>query len=1196
MQEVATENGWKERLASDPPVVETCEKVKEGTEQRRPVRTFDGPVTALSSWRDETCVTFCFCTGNQVFLHTESSGCGQPIFAPVFPPAERPRPIVALPAGAVITAVAHCRAWAVLGAGDRLFAVDLYQKTLHHLVVAPRGRIMAVTYDMAGTFLAVTSQNALFAVEDWQLTGATRNTAGASPVCIPGPPMGIVLAADAVVLSRGQYAVFSGSYGGVVSIWTAARLSSQSDPAGCAPSTMISQVAAHTSNCAALFSVRAVAAVPSGPAGDEVPRFAVATCSDDRSAAVFSAASLAGPWRCQARHQGRDFATTRVLGVDLVAVTPSDGDGESMALYYAAATEDGGVFVFSTGLSPSTPPLFVRRGLHGRRAVVGVSLVVSSSRQLLVASSGVDGSVVVSTVSSSAATCGSSVVDTWQPPRPSATATPSEICTSETPTQKGSVRCVFAEPSTGTTYFCLGTELYRSEVVSTGRPLVDNSPVLVASWTRDTEEAANPKALLPVALHVVSGDAAFIGTEGGHLIAVTLSTAPSHVILPVWAAHKKVLLLQSMRLRTDLMSTAPLIFQLVSAHATGGVLVTLVDLLPHSAGTSAAIVTRLCGLEGLMASSLSMWERIAVDSPIPGLEVAVGDKNGIVRSYTFMPGTDCGPETAARWTGRVFVSPIHTLHQFPVGSPSVSETELLMVTSDNASFAFVNVRLPVADAPVLCSFPLRFPLEATRVLAAGPGVCITLTGSSVSVYHSAPRDLLWTRTAEFHNVKARRLVHASVHGAAAYLTHCPDGRHVETFSSYCDASFDPSVMAPELSSHSSSRVVVKGPTTGKNINCAVVLRSSRMLVYGSEDSSISFGVLSGSCERAWPQMVAHGGHKSNILAICEVDTRAGSDSSLFVTVGGLSTVTLWHWSRGWQLRILDSLELRTGCPGASSGGPAAVFTDDVSEERVPRFLSVVAPTCNTLVIGSSDATLRILRICPAHDSGPEGAESIFLQLRLRQLGVSHVLLNPARPKPIFSLCAFETDGRASPDDVLLCAGDTNGVVYIARLRLRAVGRGEPEVHHHLVAQLRVEQSCVNAMTTVSRVNSAGSHLFATLHDSGALHLLSFTEAGAGGASSLQILSSVSTGLTAGRGVAWAPKPATGPSSEELIVVNEERLIHFSVGANSQLESLRASRVTVRCVSGLAVGGAHPVVVGHGAEEIVFPSELPMDVE
>ncbi|CCW69939.1 unnamed protein product [Phytomonas sp. Hart1] len=117
--------------------------------------------------------------------------------------------------------------------------------------------------------------------------------------------------------------------------------------------------------------------------------------------------------------------------------------------------------------------------------------------------------------------------------------------------------------------------------------------------------------------------------------------------------------------------------------------------------------------------------------------------------------------------------------------------------------------------------------------------------------------------------------------------------------------------------------------------------------------------------------------------------------------------------------------------------------------------------------------------------------------------------------------------------------------------------------------------------------------FAVLHDSGVVHLVHYSwnvhaeMANKGDdAHTLVSIATLSTGLTAGRGIVWA-------SCVYLFAANEESVMCIQVDETTSALALMAKkRVNVRCVSGFAVRRLTPVLFdvmlsGQGLEYVRF---------
>ncbi|KPA81602.1 hypothetical protein ABB37_03936 [Leptomonas pyrrhocoris] len=367
-----------------------------------------------------------------------------------------------------------------------------------------------------------------------------------------------------------------------------------------------------------------------------------------------------------------------------------------------------------------------------------------------------------------------------------------------------------------------------------------------------------------------------------------------------------------------------------------------------------------------------------------------------------------------------------------------------------------------------------------------------------------------------------------------------------------------------------------------------------------------------------------GAHHSNILAIA-VLPRTSTDSTngrlRFASVGGGAMVNLWSSDNTSNpLRLVDwwcgstpktasppletkerrSLkELERGVRGTSNGSSTSVrrITSSANfhktrvkqaqapsasvalTERISRFMCAAAWDTHTFAVGSSDGTMLFFRVQPTEtDSMENGTTSTSYEtLQLEWQGP----LNEERSKPIFCVTStvIETgvvqDSEHAEKSGLLVAGDTNGVVYVVST-----------VTHRVVTQLRLEQSSVNALSEIHAVSvdsmaaeAAGkthrTWRFAAVHDSGVVHLTQIEATFSPDTSlphntishaQLTVLSSASTGVTAGRGVCWTL------ASQPLVVVTEERITQFDPRELQRgvLAVLCERRVNVRCVSGAAV--------------------------
>lgn len=1169
---------------------------------------FDGPVTALCCSEEATSGekgVLVFGVGNQVYTSVRHTD------------AWDTRRHASLPCSAVITAVAHSREWIVAGAGDRLFVSRLLLDSSDSTSCGCRalpfglcGRVISLKYQR-GCFLAVTSRNALLAVAEGDLGDPShdegRLPAGAEVVhSVMGPAMALGLAADALLLADGTAVVFVGVYGGAVAVWSVAS------PLPCSSSDSSSVLAhgalhAHASRCSALFSIKAMLS--------ERGELLVATCSDDRSAAVFAAPSLKGPWRCLVRESGPHVSCTRVFDVSLsLPFSPTVTEDEvttpcERRLLLALASEDGSVVVRSL-LFPSpddqgrgeTAPgpftCFANHGIHGGRGAYRVALT-SLCGTAAVVSGGFDGAVTVSCFPR-----GHVAADVTLP-----VALVTGVDGNVRRMKKGSVRCVFAEARSRTSYYCVEGEVFTGGCPSPGgASCAPAAPKRLSSWQGGEADGSGANtALLPSALVGVGERLAFVGTDGGHLIVCTRRGAEDgrSTVLPVWLPQKKCL---AMKVVPDCVEDE--VYWVLSSHASRSVLLTRVTVARAGApvpSAAAVVVASLHGCDGLRVTSMELHL-----SPPRGDHVlaVTGDRGGCVAAFeasreALAAGGPCA--LPPQWARRVFHTPIHTASLDTVdrgGHTDAPFGPFLYVTSDDGAFAVVNRRvcLGPAAAHVLSPFPLRLPFEATRVLWFRPGWCVVQHGTSLLVYRSRPGDHVWARVAELADVRAPRLLHIECDAAASVVavTHCSDGRSVETV--FVGA-------AAEGGAPSRATVTLReGLCRGKDFNCTLALSGSEILLYGNEDSTLCLE----PCERAGAaaprrhaRMVVKGPHTSNLLAMAEMPLPAASEAHggrvRFVTVGGCATAAVWEWSEAHKLRVLSA---GTFAGDRDAGAPATPRDVDTADERTARFMSVAALTATSVVVGSSDASLRVIHL----REGGGGRDGVLFSLSEAS---SPLLPNPALPKPIVSLGVVASEPAGGR--VTLLAGDTNGYVYVVSSVCSHADRA-PRASLSVLRALKLEQSCVNVLTARAVTPSPsppGRFLMAAMHDSGNIALLQLLQRHSESADApffeIGVLAVWPTGLTAGRGIAWTRATRT-EDLFSLVAVNDERLMLYDVAPPDGLPQagplwrLRDwTRITVRCVSGLAAplpkglqercANETPrtiAVVGQGIEYIALP--------
>lgn len=467
-----------------------------------------------------------------------------------------------------------------------------------------------------------------------------------------------------------------------------------------------------------------------------------------------------------------------------------------------------------------------------------------------------------------------------------------------------------------------------------------------------------------------------------------------------------------------------------------------------------------------------------------------------------------------------------------------------------------------------------------------------------------------------------------------FFAHCSDGHTIEAFASFPD---QPVLSSAIERCVRTSLLHGGGLPGKDYNCVAYAPAPLRCLLMGNEDSSIVVHPLdvapacSGASVLASPssllcRFVAPvnlcGAHHSNILAMTAMPSDSASRGCLrFVSVGGGAMVNLWaadgsssplrllDWWCGGAPALRSSTQEEDNDEEGHSHSTAGKGTNNNNNgsrtsnasfqkkrakqavassscatvaltERIARFMCVTAWAAHTAAVGSSDGTLLFFSVgCKASEVNNHGTlGGSHEMLRLEWKGV----VNADTPKPVLCVTSAVLRPAAACDTAasgrlagLLVAGDTNGFVYVM-----------DSTTHRVVAQARLEQSSTNALSELqamaadSTEDEAGViHLrwrFAAIHDSGVVH---FAEAcvtllsDAISEARLTVLSSISTGVTAGRSVRWPL------ASQPLVAVTEERVTYF---APSQLQAgrlaiLHERRMNVRCVSGAVVVAEDPLL-------------------
>ncbi|KPI85028.1 hypothetical protein ABL78_5912 [Leptomonas seymouri] len=560
--------------------------------------------------------------------------------------------------------------------------------------------------------------------------------------------------------------------------------------------------------------------------------------------------------------------------------------------------------------------------------------------------------------------------------------------------------------------------------------------------------------------------------------------------------------------------------------------------------------------------------------------------------------------------------------------------------------------------------PLRLPFEISSTLAVSSQVSVVQFGTTVSVLYRIPGRTAWVLVDAYEDIRAPRLLTAricemsrptndeSATALAVFVAHCSDGHTVEQFSCF------PAQPQLQLSSGLCARTSLLhgGGLPGKDYNCVTYAPAPlHCLIMGNEDSSLVVYPLhippapdADSCEapsllrRVIAPINICGAHHSNILAIAVLPpmrTGKSSGNARFASVGGGAMINLWAADDASSpLRLVDWW---CGCVPKSIAPPYAVegkhpkagsetavtgeggSMDDVHRptsclmlqkrrmrralalpesvaltERIARFMCVTSWGAYALAVGSSDGMLLFFRIRPAEavtsegSTGPGSCETLQLQWQ--------GCLSRERAKPILCVTSTAIQSAVARSSVseeslgLLVAGDTNGFVYVV-----------DTIAHRVVAQLRLEQSSVNALSEIHAIPSdpgapdgavvtRHTWRFAAMHDSGVIHLVQIdasispdvalphntvTQA------QLTVLSSAATGVTAGRGVRWTL------ASQPLLAITEERITYFDPRELQRgvLAILCERRVSIRCVSGAVVV---PETGLHASEENSESATLP----
>ncbi|KEG09968.1 hypothetical protein DQ04_04371040 [Trypanosoma grayi] len=1143
----------------------------------------DAPVAAIAGGAQWLCLA----VGNRVLAVDARSPASSVSVVGDDPGAHRNGEmwlVAELPDGAVISTLeqhvtvgAEAAVVVVIGSGDRVYAASLLHKvqqsvTLVHPAFEDSARILQIRSLGPGAgVLVLTAFNSAFLFPDESLAVAhvaTPITLSVVRYVVDG--LGIALAADAVAeVGSGSIAVFAGTYAGAISAWRVPAAAAAADftkkqqrrqggqpvvSGGTLP--VLSCIKAHRPGCA-VFAVKALT-VRRGGTTDSVC-FCVATCSDDRSASLYVATAVAGglaegmAWVCCWRGSGASFARRRVFDVSLHLTSGDDDDDPALLL--AAGGEDGTVHALSfraqdlavaarTAAGEVVAPvtLLHRSSQHDGRGVYKVALLSAvNSTAAAVVSCGFDG----------AAHC------TPLPPQRPRTAT----LVWRDMKRRRHVRGVACDEQ-GALLACTEDELIiaplDAQLEEEGEQQQQQQRIPLP-----TAEAGSAKRELPSCISAVAFQPrrpliALVGTTCGNVYGVPYSAAAttreqkdvveeeeekvhSNVAVLLCGASptsssSKVLLLRGVYWNEHLL--------LASVHADRSLVVSAVRCLEES-----PVVWMAASCPGVHTTALSMCVVVtAGGGELPLLCIFVGDDEGGL-SIHLTDLTRRHEATTLPHHERLFQHAVASVQMEATPPLSVSARRVTAVSVEGEWRVFLldTAARRVDIRPVSC--PLRLPWRISSVLACSSTVAVTLFGNDVSVHARRSCCFSWQQVAQYHGVKAPRLLSATIPTAtagagdlSAFVCHCSDGARAEWHA---------------CSSANGTRVLHGGATIGREYNTALFLPSPvSCFLCGSENSMITAMSLQSTATRGTDLPLTFSGpHDSNILAmaLCGSSSSSRKDTVRFVTAGGLATLALWEWSARHSWSVVAHVSQPQQQQKQNSAG------EGTDSRGVPRFLSVCV-TCEDIVVGSSDGALKVFALTDT--------------LALRR----EMLLCPSVPKPVTAVVTL------SAADRLVVAGDTNGVVAVCDVASGAV------LSHHSWAK-----AAVNALAVGLRLqDAAGMWRVLAAMDSGDVVLLHV------GVAAVDVVCMLRVGLTAARGVSWLH----APQEDVAVAVNDERLVYLrahdastaaaaAAAAAAEAETVDTAeplcvtghrRVNVRGISGLAVASATAcMVVGQGVE-------------
>ncbi|RNF06592.1 hypothetical protein TraAM80_03862 [Trypanosoma rangeli] len=1152
------------------------------------------PVTAVSIGLQR----ICFAIGNRVLEGDADVGSSSDF-----------QVAAELPHGAVITALEQHAVSdltgaldiiLLIGSGDSVFVANSSSQEgrsggshLSQFVLDDMARVLRLrSLGQGGGALAVTAMNSAYLIREETLCSVHTSATPPLLVRYAVTGLGVALAADAVVVrDDAAMAVFTGTYAGSIAVWrvppAGTRGRNNEEETGITHGAVnpISWIIAHRPGCA-VFAVK-VTILRDIAASDHV-RFCVATCSDDRTATLYVSNSVPAfssmmegmRWKCCWRGVGASFSRRRVFDVSLLLIAEHGG-----MLLLATGGEDGSVQVFgfpsqeliraTTTLTspteaaegevaPVAPVRLLHRGhQHDGRGVYKVALLRNpASDATAVVSCGFDGAVHHTPVSPCPGRSAMIVLRNVQPRR--------------------HVRGVLCD-NEGSFLACTEDELIVFLQGATAKE--QRLPIPITGTKKE----------LPSCLSVAVGSCwrrrqqyllTLLGTTGGKVYGMWYSSTGAQpqcqkeedeevemrdvvVLLHASASQASKVLLVRGILRQERVL-------LVSVHASGVLIVLEVD--PFHGIASKVWMTSQCA--GVHTTTLSMCmlapqlvtqheeyeQQKQQQGQDPELQqqylcLFVGDDDGCISVDLVQTMGDACANTNLLPRERLFQGAIASVTR--QASHMKGPCERITVVSAQGEVRVLLLHVGGRNVDILpVSSPLRLPWRISSVLAYSETVAVTLFGTDISVYRRHPSRFSWYLVAEYHGVRAPRLLSATIStdlsgvgGIPVFVCHCSDGVQAEWFT--CDAL-------------SGTRILLGGAIIGREYNTTLFLPSpASAVICGGENSMLTAFSLPYSSQMCMDTPVAFTGpHDSNILAMATCAATGDSGSVRFVTVGGLATLALWEWSMHHSWRVIAHVgQHRESVAGGEAEG-----------RGVPRFLSVCV-TCEDIVVGGSDGKVRLFSLS-------EG-----LQLRRK------VLLCASTPKPVMAVATL------SAKDRLVVMGDTNGVLGVC-----GVADGS------VTARLTWARSAVNAIAVgrqlqpwlqqqdgPRQMKTEEGNMFAVWRvlvamDSGEVALLHV------GVSAIEMVCAVRVGLTAARGVCWIPGlPRDDADTDVAVTVNDERLaclfireVSEATGRTEMLYVAWHTRVNVRGVSGLAVASLMErslcaVVVGEGVEVVSLPT-------